>query len=100
MSAFSSSQFDDLANFIRLYQEGITGFNRTMEMLEIAPDIQEADAAVDLTHVRGQVEFRNVSFKYRQNHDYVIRNISLTFSPASTWHWSGHPAWARRRFAR
>jgi ATP-binding cassette subfamily B protein len=70
-----------LANFIRLYQEGITGFNRFTEMLEVAPDIQDAAHAIDLTHVQGHVEFRNVSFKYRQNHGYVLKNISLDMRP-------------------
>lgn len=64
-------------NFSRLYQEGITGFSRFMEMLEVEPDIQDAPGAVELTRVRGQVEFRNVSFRYRDDHNYVIRNFSL-----------------------
>lgn len=66
-----------LANFLRLYQEGITGFSRFMEMLEVEPDIQDAAHAIELTHVRGHVEFRNVSFRYKQDHAYVLRNISL-----------------------
>src|SRR5690606_20134563 len=39
-------------NFSRLYQDGITGFNRFMEMLEIEPELQDAPNAIDLTHVR------------------------------------------------
>ena len=66
-----------LANFLRLYQEGITGFSRFMEMLEVEPDIQDVAHAIELTHVRGHVEFRNVSFRYKQDHDYVLRSISL-----------------------
>ncbi len=64
-------------NFARLYQEGITGFNRFMEMLEVEPDIQDSPDALELTQVRGNVEFRDVSFKYKEEHDFVIRNISL-----------------------
>ena len=64
-------------NFARLYQEGITGFNRYMEMIEIEPDIQDAAAAIELAHVRGNVSFQDVRFKYKQDHDYVVKNISL-----------------------
>jgi ATP-binding cassette subfamily B protein len=64
-------------NFTRLYQEGITGFKRFLEILEIQPDIQDSPDAVELMHVRGNVEFRNVSFKYKEDHDYVVQNISL-----------------------
>lgn len=66
-----------LGNFIRLYQQGITGFNRFMEVLEAQPDIQDAPNAVDLPHVRGEIEFQTVSFKYKEDYDHVLKNISL-----------------------
>lgn len=66
-----------LGNFIRLYQEGITGFNRFMEVLEVEPDIKDAAEAIELTDVQGNIEFRNVSFKYREGFEHVLKNISL-----------------------
>ncbi|CAG7646145.1 Putative multidrug export ATP-binding/permease protein [Paenibacillus solanacearum] len=66
-----------LVNFARLYQEGMTGFDRFMDILEVEPDIRDADDAIELSHVRGEVEFRNVSFKYKEDHDEVLRNVSL-----------------------
>lgn len=66
-----------LGNFIRLYQEGITGFNRFMEVLEVEPDIKDAAEAIELTDVQGSIEFRNVSFKYREGYEHVLKNISL-----------------------
>jgi ATP-binding cassette subfamily B protein len=65
------------ANFTRLYQEGITGFERIMEVLEVEPDIQDAADAIELTHVRGSVEFQDVSFTYKEDNGYVLKNISL-----------------------
>lgn len=64
-------------NFARLYQEGITGLDRCMDILEVEPDIQDAPGAIDLAHVQGRVEFRDVSFKYHEDHDYVLDNLSL-----------------------
>jgi ATP-binding cassette subfamily B protein len=66
-----------LSNFIRLYQEGITGFNRFMEILEVAPDLQDAADAAELSHVRGHIAFQDVSFKYKEDHNYVMKNLSL-----------------------
>ncbi|HEX5546090.1 MAG TPA: ABC transporter ATP-binding protein, partial [Ktedonobacterales bacterium] len=66
-----------LSNFIRLYQEGITGFNRFMEILEVAPDLQDAPDAVDVTGVRGHIEFQDVSFKYKEDLNYVMKDLSL-----------------------
>jgi ATP-binding cassette subfamily B protein len=68
---------EKLVNFARLYQEGITGFHRLMEMLEMVPDLQDAAGAVDLAKVRGTIEFQDVSFKYNEDHAYVLQNLSL-----------------------
>jgi len=64
-------------NFARLYQEGITGFSRFMEVLEVQPDIQDSPGAIALEQVQGDIEFREVSFKYKEEHNYVVKNISL-----------------------
>jgi ATP-binding cassette subfamily B protein len=64
-------------NFARLYQEGITGFDRFMDVLEVQPDIQDAPNAIDLAHIQGNVEFKGVSFKYKEDHNHVLKNLSL-----------------------
>ena len=66
-----------LINFNRLYQEGITGFHRVMEILEVEPDLQDAPDAIDLPQVRGHITFQNVSFKYQDHLDYVLKDLSL-----------------------
>src|SRR5258707_106245 len=66
-----------LVNFGRLYQEGITGFHRFMDIMEVAPDLQDAADAIDLTQIRWKVEFKDVSFKYKEDHQYVVKNLSL-----------------------
>lgn len=69
-----------LGNFIRLYQQGISGFNRFMEILEVSPDIQDASNAKDLTQAQGKIEFQAVSFKYKEGHNHVLKNLSLTIN--------------------
>jgi ATP-binding cassette subfamily B protein len=64
-------------NFARLYQEGVTGFNRYMEIMEVAPDIEDAPEAIELTCVRGHLAFQGVSFRYRPTADYVLKNVDL-----------------------
>ncbi len=66
-----------LVNFGRLYQEGMTGFQRFMEMLEVAPDLRDAPDAVDLPPVQGHVEFRDVSFRYKDDQQHVLKDLSL-----------------------
>ncbi len=66
-----------LINFARLYQEGITGFDRFMDILEVEPDIQDATNAIELTHAQGNVEFKEVNFRYNEGTNYVLKNLSL-----------------------
>jgi len=69
------------ANFTRLYQEGISSFERFMEVLEVAPDLADAPDARELDHAQGQIEFTQVSFKYREEHEDVLRDVSLRINP-------------------
>ena len=64
-------------NFTRLYQEGMAGFARFMEVLEVEPDIVDGEGAVALTQVEGNVTLRDVSFGYNAGNGYALRNISL-----------------------
>jgi len=64
-------------NFTRLYQEGIAGFERFMEVLEVRPDIQDAENAIEPKIIQGNISFQNVSFQYRQDSGHVFNNLSL-----------------------
>lgn len=66
-----------LIHLTEQYQEGITGFERFMEILEIEPDITDTIDAVELKNFQGNVKFKEVGFRYNENHDYVLKNISL-----------------------
>lgn len=66
-----------LTHMTEQFQEGITGFQRFMDILEVEPEIQDAPNAIDLENVRGNVEFKNVAFRYRDDHAHVLKNISL-----------------------
>lgn len=67
-----------LLNFTEQFQEGITGFERFMEVLEIEPDIQDDKDAIELTGIHDNLTFHNVSFRYDPALPYVLKNINLT----------------------
>ena len=69
-----------LVNFARLYQEGSTGFVRFMEMLEMEPDLPDRAGAAELMQVRGDITFRDVSFRYADDAPLVLKNLSLEIS--------------------
>jgi ATP-binding cassette subfamily B protein len=65
-------------NFARLYQEGITGFDRIVDALEVEPDVQDNPNAFELGLVQGNVEFRRVRFKYKEELDHVLKHLSFS----------------------
>ena len=73
-----------LVNFARLFQEGITGFTRFMEILEVEPDIRDAADAIELADVQGHIEFRQVSFRYKEDHAHVLKHICLDIQAGET----------------
>ena len=68
-------------NFTEQFQDGITGFERFMEILEIEPDITDSKDAKDLTNVKGKIEYQHVDFRYNENSDYILKDINLKIEP-------------------
>ncbi len=66
-----------LINFTEQFQQGITGFDRFMDIIEINPDIQDKKDAIKLKNVKGDVSFNDVSFKYNDLSKDVLSNINL-----------------------
>jgi ATP-binding cassette subfamily B protein len=70
-----------LDNFIRLWQEGATGFTRAMELLEEQPDIVDAPGATDIGPIKGAIGFHNVRFAYGEGHAQVFDGLSFHIKP-------------------
>lgn len=72
-----------LTNFTQQLQDGISGFERFMELMKIEPSIADKKSAVELKNVSGRVEFKNVSFSYKEE-EVVLSNIDLLIEPGKT----------------
>ena len=70
-----------LVNFTEQFQNGYSGYDRFLEMMSIAPDIEDAPDAVPLDHVDGDIRFENVSFHYEDHDDKVLSNVNLEVKP-------------------
>jgi len=64
-----------LIAFMEQFQNGVSGFKRFVEIMDEEPE-QEAPDAKELTDVRGEIEFRNVSYSYETSAE-VLHNINL-----------------------
>ncbi|MCR5797343.1 MAG: ABC transporter ATP-binding protein/permease [Eubacterium sp.] len=66
-----------LIDFTEQFQNGYSGFERFVEILEIEPDIEDSPNAVKLEKVEGHIVFDDVSFKYKDGAHRVLRHIDL-----------------------
>ena len=65
-----------LADFIEVFTDGITGFKRFRDLMNTEPDIADKPDAVALQSVRGDIEYRDVSFSYTDGSP-VLEHVSF-----------------------
>jgi len=71
-----------LAFMVQQYQEGLAGYRRLREIVDTEPEIRDAEDAKPLQNVEGRVTFRDVSFRYEEEHETdVLSGISLEVAP-------------------
>lgn len=66
-----------IVGFAEQFQRGMTGIERFCEIMDIEPEIQDKNNAKELETVRGEVEFRGVSFGYGEGGGNVISDLNL-----------------------
>ena len=59
------------------FQNGLAGYDRFFEMMSISPDIADAPDAKELEKIRGDIRFKDVSFRYGEGEP-VFEHIDLT----------------------
>jgi len=71
-----------LISFMEQYQDGMTGFRRFCEIMDTEPE-RDSEGAVDIENVKGEIEFKDVSFSYNENKE-VLKDISFKLKSGET----------------
>ena len=71
-----------MINFMEQYQNGVTGFERFIEIIDAEPECDAPDA-VDIGKADGKIEFKNVTYAYDGEHD-VLHGVSLAIDKGKT----------------
>ncbi|HHZ12137.1 MAG TPA: ABC transporter ATP-binding protein, partial [Acholeplasmataceae bacterium] len=68
-----------LTNSMEQLQQGFSGMEKFMKIMEIEPEIVQKPDALKKENFRGEIEFRNVNFRYKQEDkaEQVLNNFSL-----------------------
>lgn len=79
-----------LINFMEQYQNGVTGFERFIEILDEKPETDSPNA-VDIGNVKGHIELQDVSYAYASDNSdgevddkQVINHLSLDIKEGET----------------
>lgn len=67
-----------LINFTEQFQNGISGYERFIEIMAIMPDISDENAVYAPETFKGSVQFKNVSFKYEESKEMVLKDVNLS----------------------
>lgn len=66
-----------LITFTEQFQNGYSGYSRFLEIMAVAPDIQDAPEAKEVNDVKGAIDFENVSFAYEGTQEKVLSHVNL-----------------------
>ena len=67
-----------IVDYMEQFQKGMTGIERFVEIMDEENDIKDVKNAIVLNDVKGDIEFKNVSFAYPMSDSNVINDISFS----------------------
>ena len=66
-----------IIEFSEQFQRGMTGIERFLEVMDADIEIFDQPNAKPLENTKGDIEFKNVSFEYPDDHNKVFKNLNL-----------------------
>lgn len=73
-----------LGYVVNLYQRGTASLKRMNAILNIKPLIADTPDVKEQPPIKGKIEFRNLTFRYKQNEEPVLHQINLTIPEGQT----------------
>ena len=67
-----------VSELIDMTSRGKASLNRLGELLDAKPDVVDRPGAMELPNIRGDIEFRNLTFRYPGGEYDALKNISFT----------------------
>ncbi|MBM7716242.1 ATP-binding cassette subfamily B protein [Bacillus thermophilus] len=74
---------DKISALLELYPKGMAGFKRFTELVDQEPDVVDEKDAIGVPALRGNIEFKNVTFGYEKGQT-VLEGINLKIEAGET----------------
>jgi ATP-binding cassette subfamily B protein len=69
---------------INIFQRGMASMGRMHKIMSIEPAIRDAGGTEGITAIEGEIEFRNLTFRYGEAGDPALNDINLHIEPGQT----------------
>ena len=73
-----------LGYVVNLYQRGTASLKRINSILQVAPAIRDDENVREQAPIKGEIEFRNLTFRYHPTDEPVLRDINLKIPAGHT----------------
>jgi len=73
-----------LGYVVNLYQRGTASLRRMNTIFAVKPSIADSDAVKTQPPIKGEIEFRRLTFRYHPNDEPVLHDINLTIAAGRT----------------
>jgi ATP-binding cassette subfamily B protein len=74
---------EKINSVLEIYPKGIAGFRRYSELLDVEPDIVDRPNAIEVSNLRGEIVYDDVTFGYGGGRN-VLEHIDLSIRPGET----------------
>ncbi|MBP1081817.1 ABC transporter ATP-binding protein [Bacillus capparidis] len=74
---------DKISALMELYPKGMAGFKRFIELMDSEPDVKNREDAIEITSLKGDIKFANVSFGYDKSKR-VLNGLSMNIRVGET----------------
>ena len=72
-----------LAEQFDMLQRSFASAEKIFTILDMVPKVVDEEDAIDLAHIEGKIEFKNVWFAYKED-QWVLKDVSFTVQPKQT----------------
>ena len=73
----------ELADELNKIQSALTSSERLFNLLDVKPEVVDAEDAIEIDSFKGKIEFRNVWFAYEKD-NWILKDVSFTVNPKET----------------
>ena len=73
----------NLADYFNMLQSSFASSEKIFTILDMEPELVDEPDAIELDHIKGDIEFKDVWFEYKPNH-WILKGISFKINAGQT----------------